>query len=103
MKSQISKQGASLQVGQLISRVEPVYPEDAERQRIEGVVKLHVIIDRDGKIQNIDQMPGPPLLEAAAANAVRQWRYKPTSLGGQPVEDGLDVTVTFRLQVTRAN
>jgi TonB family protein len=103
MKSQISKQGASLQLGQLISRVEPVYPEDAERQRIEGAVKLHVIIDRDGNIQNIDQMTGPPLLEAAAANAVRQWKYKPTSLGGQPVEAGVDVTVVFRLQVTHAN
>lgn len=103
MKSQVSKQGASLQLGQLISRVEPVYPEDAERQRIEGVVKLHVIIDRDGNIQNIDQMTGPPLLEAAAANAVRQWRYKPISLGGQPVEAGLDVTVVFRLQATHAN
>jgi protein TonB len=103
MKSQVSKQGASLQLGQLISRVEPVYPEDAERQRIEGAVKLHVIIDRDGNIQNIDQMTGPPLLEAAAANAVRQWRYKPTSLGGQPVEAGLDVTVVFRLQATHAN
>jgi TonB family protein len=103
MKSQISKQGASLQLGQLISRVEPVYPEDAERQRIEGVVKLHVIIDRDGNIQNIDQMTGPPLLEAAAANAVRQWKYKPTSLGGQPVEAGVDVTATFRLQTTHAN
>lgn len=103
MKSQISKQGASLQLGQLISRVEPVYPEDAERQRIEGVVKLHVIIDRDGNIQNIDQMTGPPLLVAAAANAVRQWKYKPTSLGGQPVEAGVDVTATFRLQTTHAN
>ncbi|MGB8523166.1 MAG: TonB family protein [Candidatus Acidiferrales bacterium] len=103
MKSQISKQGASLQLGQLISRVEPVYPEDAERQRIEGVVKLHVIIDRDGNIQNIDQTTGPPLLVAAAANAVRQWKYKPTSLGGQPVEAGVDVTATFRLQTTHAN
>jgi periplasmic protein TonB len=103
MKSQISKQGASLQLGQLISRVEPVYPEDAERQRIEGVVKLHVIIDRDGNIQNIDQMTGPPLLVAAAANAVRQWKYKPTSLGGQPVEAGVDVTAVFRLQTTHAN
>lgn len=103
MKSQVSKQGASLQLGQLISRVEPVYPEDAERQRIEGVVKLHVIIDRDGNIQNVDQMTGPPLLEAAAANAVRQWKYRPTSLGGQPVEAGVDVTVVFRLQVTHTN
>ncbi len=103
MKSQVSKQGASLQMGQLISRVEPVYPEDAQRQRIEGVVKLHVIIDRDGNIQDIDKMTGPPLLIAAAANAVRQWRYKPTSLGGQPVEAGVDVTVVFRLQTVRAN
>ena len=103
MKSQISKQGASLQMGELLSRVEPVYPEDAERQRIEGVVKLHMIIDRDGNIQDVDKMTGPPLLVAAAANAVRQWRYKPTSLGGQPVEAGVDVTVTFRLQTTHAN
>jgi periplasmic protein TonB len=103
MKSQISKQGASLQMGQLLSRVEPVYPEDAEHQRIEGVVKLHMIIDRDGNIQDGDKMTGPPLLVAAAANAVRQWRYKPTSLGGQPVEAGVDVTVTFRLQTTHAN
>jgi protein TonB len=103
LKSQISKQGASLQIGQLLSRVEPTYPEDAERQRIEGVVKLHAIIARDGSIQDIDQTSGPPLLVAAAANAVRQWRYKPTSLDGQPVEATESVTVTFRLQTTRAN
>jgi TonB family protein len=103
LKSQISKQGASLQIGQLLSRVEPAYPEDAERQRIEGVVKLHAIIARDGTIQDIDQMSGPPLLVAAAANAVRQWRYKPTSLDGHPVEATESVTVTFRLQSTHPN
>jgi TonB family protein len=103
LKSQISKQGASLQIGQLLSRVEPTYPEDAERQRIEGVVKLHAIIARDGSIQDIDQMSGPPLLAAAAANAVRQWRYKPTSLDGQPVEASESITVTFRLQSSHAN
>jgi TonB family protein len=103
LKSQISKQGASLQIGQLLTRVEPTYPEDAERQRIEGVVKLHAIIARDGTIQDIDQMSGPPLLVAAAANAVRQWRYKPTSLDGHPVEATESVTVTFRLQSTHPN
>jgi protein TonB len=103
LKSQISKQGASLQIGQLLSRVEPIYPEDAEHQRIEGVVKLHAIIARDGSIQDIDQMSGPPLLVAAAANAVRQWRYKPTSLDGHPVEAAESVTVTFRLQSPRPN
>ena len=103
LKSQISKQGASLQIGQLLSRVEPTYPEDAEHQRIEGVVKLHAIIARDGSIQDIDQMSGPPLLVAAAANAVRQWRYKPTSLDGHPVEATESVTITFRLQPTHPN
>lgn len=103
LKSQISKQGASLQIGQLISRVEPTYPEDAQHQRIEGVVKLHAIIARDGSVQDIDQMSGPPLLVAAAANAVRQWRYKPTALDGQPVEATEAITVTFRLQPVSAN
>lgn len=103
LKSQISKQGASLQIGQLISRVEPTYPDDAQHQRIEGVVKLRAIIARDGSIQDIDQTSGPPLLVAAAANAVRQWHYKPTSLDGQPVEATESITVTFRLQPTRAN
>jgi TonB family protein len=103
LKSQISRQGASLQIGLLVSRVEPVYPEDAQHQRIEGVVKLHIIIGRDGNVQDVDQMSGPPLLVAAAANAIRQWRYKPTSLGGEPVEAGESITVTFRLQPTHAN
>ncbi len=103
LKSQISKQGASLQIGQLISRVEPTYPEDAQHQRIEGVVKLRAIIARDGSIQDIDQMSGPPLLVAAAANAVRQWRYKPTSLDGQPIEASETITVTFRLQSVPTN
>ncbi len=103
LKSQISRQGASLQIGPLVSRVEPVYPEDAQHQRIEGVVKLHIIIGRDGNVQDVDQMSGPPLLVAAAANAIRQWRYKPTSLGGEPVEAGESITVTFRLQPTHAN
>jgi len=103
LKSQISKQGASLQIGQLISRVEPTYPEDAQHQRIEGVVKLHAIIARDGSVQDIDQMSGPPLLVAAAANAVRQWRYKATSLDGQPVEATEAITVTFRLLSVPAN
>jgi TonB family protein len=103
LKSQISKQGASLQIGQLISRVEPTYPEDAQHQRIEGVVKLRAIIARDGSVQDVDQMSGPPLLVAAAANTVRQWRYKPTSLDGQPIEATESITITFRLQSTRTN
>jgi TonB family protein len=97
LKSQTSRQGATLQIGQLLSRVDPIYPEDAETQRIEGTVKLHAIIAQDGTIQTVEQRSGPALLIPAAADAVRQWRYTPSSVGGQPVEAEEDITITFRL------
>jgi TonB family protein len=97
LKSQMSRQGATLQIGQLLSRVDPVYPEDAETQRMEGTVKLHAIIVRDGTIQSVEQRSGPALLVPAAADAIRQWRYTPSSVGGQPVEAEEDITITFQL------
>jgi TonB family protein len=105
LRSQMSRQGASLQIGQLILRVDPIYPEDAERQRVEGTVKLHAIIGRDGAVQSVEPTGGPASLVPAAASAVRQWRYKPTSLGGQPVEAEEDITIVFRLlnQAARPN
>jgi TonB family protein len=96
-KSQMSRQRVSLQIGQLSSRVDPVYPDGAETQRMEGTVELHAIIGQDGTIQSVEPRSGPALLVSAAANAVRQWRYTPSSVGGQPVEAEEDITVTFRL------
>jgi TonB family protein len=97
LKSQKSQQGASLQIGQLLSRVDPVYPEDAKAQRIEGAVKLHAIIGPDGTIASIESRGGPALLIPAATDAVRQWRYTPSSVGSQPVEAEEDITITFRI------
>jgi len=97
LKTQISRQGAALQIGKLLSRVDPVYPEEAEKQRIEGTVILHTVIGQDGTIQGVEPKSGPAPLVAAAANAVRQWRYTPSSVGGQPVEAEEDITITFRL------
>ena len=93
----MSRQGASLQIGQLLLRVDPIYPADAEQQRVEGTVKLHAIIGRDGAVESVELTGGPALLVPAAASAVRRWRYKPTSLGGQPVEAEEDITIVFRL------
>jgi TonB family protein len=95
LKSQAS--GARLQIGSLISRVDPIYPEDSELQRIEGTVKLHAIIGRDGAVQSAEVISGPPLLVPAAVSAIRQWRYKPTLLGDQPIETGEDITIVFQL------
>ena len=97
LRSQMAKQGASLQMGQLVSRVDPAYPEDAEKRHIEGTVKLHVIIGRDGAVESAALVGGPEPLASAATSAVKQWRYKPASVGGQPVEAEQDVTVAFRL------
>jgi outer membrane biosynthesis protein TonB len=95
-KSKKTPKGNSLQLGRLISRVEPVYPEGAKQQGIEGTVKLHAIIGRDGTIAQV-QADGPPAFVPAATNAVRQWRYSQTLLGGQPVETEENIGITFRL------
>ncbi len=95
LKSQGS--AASLQIGSLISRVDPIYPEDARRQSIEGTVKVHAVVGKDGAVQGIEGISGLPLLASAALSAVRQWRYKPTLLGDQPIETGQDITIVFQL------
>ncbi len=89
--------GMSLQLGHLVSRVEPVYPEDAKQQGIQGAVKLHAIIDRHGAVQSLQSVNGSPVLVAAAMNAVRQWRFSETLLAGQSVETEEDIDIVFRL------
>ena len=90
-------QGKNLQMGRLLSRVDPIYPEEARQQGIEGTVRLHAIFNREGAVQSVISVSGPPLLVPAAINAVRQWRYSQTILGGQAMETEEDVTVLFRL------
>jgi len=97
ISSQKPSNGRSLQIGRAISRVEPVYPEDAKRQGIEGTVKLHVVVGGDGSVQSVELTSGPALLAKAATSAIREWRYGQTLLGGQPVETEQDVIVKFRL------
>jgi len=83
--------------GNLIYRVQPEYPALAREARVQGVVVLRAVIDRDGIIQNLKVVSGPPLLVHAAMSAVRQWRYRPFYLNDQPVEVETQVTVNFTL------
>ena len=89
--------GGNVQAAGLINRVQPVYPEEASKEKISGTVKLHVVIAKDGKIQQIQVVSGHPLLVQAAIDAVRQWQYQPTLLNGQPVEVDTQVDVVFSL------
>jgi hypothetical protein len=95
--SKKSRRGTSLQLGQLIARVEPAYPEEAKQQGIEGTVKMHVLVSREGIVQQLVNVDGPALLVPATVHAVQQWRYTETMLAGQAVETEDDIAVTFRL------
>ncbi len=92
-----SQPGKNLQVGQLVNLVEPVYPPDAQKNHIEGTVKLHATIGTDGAIKDLHTLSGPPSLFPAALTAVREWRYHPTLLNGQPIETQEDISLVFRL------
>jgi TonB family protein len=83
--------------GLLAKKVNPVYPPDARKQHIQGVVILHVNIDREGNVVNIEPISGDPSLAVAATDAVRQWKYKPYMLNGEPVEIDTQVQVNFTL------
>jgi len=86
-----------MMAGNLIYRVEPRYPALARSVRVQGVVVLRAIISRGGTIENLQVLNGHPLLTGAAVDAVRQWRYRPYILNGEPVEVETEVTVNFIL------
>jgi periplasmic protein TonB len=81
----------------LTYRVQPAYPPEAQKQQIEGVVKIHQVIGTDGRVRTASLLSGPPLLVTAALEAARYWRYLPALLNGQPVETEQDVEIEFRL------
>lgn len=83
--------------GLLIHQVKPTYPPLARQARIQGAVVLQALIAKDGTIQNLHVVSGHPMLAPAAVEAVKQWRYKPYFLNGEPVEVETQITVNFTL------
>jgi len=89
--------GGNVQQAKLIYGPKPVYPPLAKQARIQGVVRLTAVIGTDGTIQNLQVVSGHPLLIPAALEAVKQWRYQPTLLNGEPVEVITQIDVNFTL------
>jgi len=83
--------------GLLIHRVQPDYPFQAKQVRAQGVVEIAAIISKEGTIENLQILHGPPLLIRAALDAVKQWRYRPYVLNGDPIEVETRITVNFSL------
>lgn len=89
------KAGGQLQQAQLISSKAPDYPLVAKQAHVQGVVVVSATVGVDGKVKSASAVSGPPLLQKAAVDAVRQWTYKPTTLNGAPVESETRVEVRF--------
>jgi protein TonB len=81
----------------LVYDVAPKYPPEAGRARIEGTVVLLAVIGKDGTVEDVRVENGLPMLAQAAIEAVKQWRYRPYLLNGEPVEVDSHITINFTL------
>jgi periplasmic protein TonB len=88
---------SGVMAGALILRIQPVYPPLGKAMRVEGVVVLLATISKNGTIENLRVASGPALLQQAAMDAVKTWRYRPYLLNGEPVEVETTVNVVFTL------
>ncbi|MGH9509020.1 MAG: energy transducer TonB [Terriglobales bacterium] len=83
--------------GNAISQPKPLYPQMARMARVAGPVVLQAVISKAGNIENLRVVSGHPMLQQSALDAVRQWRYRPYLLNGEPVEVETQITVNFNL------
>ena len=82
----------------LVRRVQPVYPPSALSMRLQGAVELLATIGKDGSVTNLKQISGDPSLGRAAMDAVRQWKYRPYLLNGEPLDIQTQIIVNFKAQ-----
>jgi TonB family protein len=81
-----------------VKEVKPVYPDIARQAGIEGIVSMRVVINKDGGVDNVEVLSGEQALRQSALNAVRQWRYKPLVLNGNPVPVVTEINLKFQIQ-----
>jgi len=89
--------GGNVENASIINKTTPSYPAIAKTAHVSGTVILHAIIGKDGSIKELQYISGPPLLLKSAMDAVKEWRYKPTQLNGEPVEVDTTIDVVFTL------
>ena len=82
----------------LINEIKPVYPEIARQSMVQGTVVIQALIDEEGQVYIEKVIQSVPMLDQAAIDAVRQWKYSPAKLNGEPVKVHADITITFRLK-----
>lgn len=95
--NQVVKVSQGVSEGLILKKVAPRYPAQALQMRMEGAVQMQATIRKDGSIANVKVLNGDPLLARSAQDAVRQWKYKPYYLDGEPVEIQTQITINFKL------
>jgi len=95
---QLIRQGGAVTAAKLVQRIQPEYPEIARQERIQGTIRLHAIIGKDGTIRGLRVMSGACSLSKSAYDAVKKWRYSPTTLEGKPVEVDTTIDVIYSLR-----
>jgi periplasmic protein TonB len=88
---------SGVSTGLLVRKVTPTYPPLARQARIQGTVVLRAVISKDGSIEGLTLVSGHPMLVQSALEAVKQWKYRPYLLNGEPVEVDTEVQVNFTL------
>ena len=90
--------GGDVKAPVIINKVEPIYSEEARRARISGIVIVEAMIDKNGDVRDATVLkPLPFGLDQAALDAVRQWKFRPATLNGEPVDVVFNMTVNFKL------
>jgi protein TonB len=80
----------------LVHRVEPVYPAEARKERLEGTIALDIVVGRDGAVLRMHALNGPDVLARAAMDALRWWKFEPYRINGEPAVVETTVAVEFK-------
>ena len=94
----LQPRGGDAKVPQLLVSSAPIYPTMARQAHMEGQVTIEAVIDTNGKLTNMTVISGPPLLQQAAIDSLRTWKYQPGYLNEKPVPTKTSITVNFRLR-----
>jgi protein TonB len=100
--AKVVRVGGQLRAPKLVQRVNPVYPPLAQAARLQALVILEAHVGTNGRVLSVKVLRGQPLFDEAASEAVKQWRYMPLLLNGEPTEFILTVTVNFNLKTVQA-
>ena len=81
----------------VVYKTQPVYPQEAKDQKVQGEVTVAVLVGKDGSVESTSVIDGPELLQQAAIDAVSQWRFRPGMKDGEPVQVKATISLNFRL------